>query len=179
MTKKILTLAMVLFVLCASVFAQTAYEITRGPEMPELGQKINGFTVEEIRGFDMFGATVYRFEHDKTGATVLYVANDDTNRTFEIAFRTPTEQDTGIPHVFEHSTLDGSAKYPSKALWFNLSYQTYNTYMNASTYPFMTIYPVASLSEDQLFTLLQPDAPRGQVNLRRGSLALCPQEPRG
>lgn len=153
MTKKILTLALLLFVLCASVLAQTAYEITHGPEMPELGQKINGFTVEEIRGFDMFGATVYRFEHDKTGATVLYVANEDTNRTFEIAFRTPTEQDTGIPHVFEHSTLDGSAKYPSKALWFNLSYQTYNTYMNASTYPFMTIYPVASLSEDQLFTL--------------------------
>ena len=153
MTKKILTLAMVLFVLCASVFAQTAYEISHGPQMPALGQKINGFTVEEIRDFDMFGAKIYRFEHDKTGATVLYVANEDTNRTFEIAFRTPTEQDTGIPHVFEHSTLDGSEKYPSKALWFNLSYQTYNTFMNASTYPFMTIYPVASLSEDQLFTL--------------------------
>ena len=84
---------------------------------------------------------------------MLYVANEDTNRFFDIGFRTPTEQDTGIPHVFEHSTLDGSRKFPSKELWFNLSFQTYNTYMNASTYPFMTIYPVSSLSEDQLLTL--------------------------
>ena len=153
MTKKILTLMVVFFVLCASVFAQTAYEITHDSDTPVLGQKINGFTVEEIRDFDMIGATVYRFVHDKTGAEVLYVANEDTNRTFVIGFRTPTETDSGIPHVFEHSTLDGSEKYPSKALWFNLSYQTYNTYMNASTYPFMTIYPVASLSEEQLYTL--------------------------
>ena len=153
MKKRILALMMVLFVLCSAVFAQSVYEVRDGQKIPMQGQNVNGFTVEEISDFDMIGATVYQFEHEKTGATVLYVANEDTNRTFVIGFRTPTENDTGIPHVFEHSTLDGSEKYPSKALWFNLSYQTYNTYMNASTYPFMTIYPVASLSEEQLFTL--------------------------
>ena len=153
MKKRILALMMVLFVLCSTVFAQSIYEVRDGQKIPMLGQNVNGFAVEEISDFDMIGATVYQFEHEKTGATVLYVANEDTNRTFLIGFRTPTENDTGIPHVFEHSTLDGSEKYPSKALWFNLSYQTYNTYMNASTYPFMTIYPVASLSEEQLFTL--------------------------
>lgn len=153
MKKRIIALMVVFFVLCSAVFAQSIYELKDGQKMPTQGLKTNGFTVEEISDFDMIGATVYRFVHDKTGATVLYVANEDTNRTFIIGFRTPTETDSGIPHVFEHATTDGSEKYPSKALWFNLSYQTYNTYMNASTYPFMTIYPIASLSEEQLYTL--------------------------
>jgi len=153
MTKKILAVLAVLLILVTSVFAQSMYEDMQKRGLPFEGQVINGFEVTRISAFDMIGADVIEFTHIKTGAKVLFFKNEDTNRTFEIAFRTPTETDTGIPHVFEHSTLDGSAKYPSKALWFNLSFQTYNTYMNASTYPFMTIYPVASLSEDQLFTL--------------------------
>ncbi len=152
MTKKILSITMVILIVCVSVFAQSIVESSQ-VQIPIKGMAINGFVVDEISDFDMIGATVYEFRHIKTGATVLYVANEDTNRTFDIIFRTPTETDTGIPHVFEHSTLDGSEKYPSKALWFNVSYQTYNTYMNAGTYPFMTHYPVASLSEDQLYTL--------------------------
>ena len=111
MKKKIITLLMVLFVLSSAVFAQSIYELKDGQKMPMEGLKTNGFTVEEISDFDMIGATVYRFEHDKTGATVLYVANEDTNRTFIIGFRTPTETDSGIPHVFEHATTDGSEKY--------------------------------------------------------------------
>ncbi|MBQ3696957.1 MAG: insulinase family protein [Spirochaetales bacterium] len=155
MTKKIMALLLAALLLCSSLFAQSIIEVKHEDEsgLPAVGTVINGFEVKEISDFDMLGAKVVRFEHIKTGATVLYVANEDTNRFFDIGFRTPTEQDTGIPHVFEHSTLDGSRKFPSKELWFNLSFQTYNTYMNASTYPFMTIYPVSSLSEDQLLTL--------------------------
>lgn len=115
-----------------------------------VGDIISGFEVKSVSRFEMIGADVILLEHVKTGAQVMYIANDDLNRTFDITFRTPTLDNRGIPHVFEHSTLDGSKKYPSKSLFFNLSYQTYNTYMNASTYNFMTTFPVASLSEDQL-----------------------------
>ena len=90
------------------------------------------------------------FEHERTGAKLMYIANNDTNRVFDLTFFTRAIDNTGLPHVFEHSTLDGSEKYPSKALFFNLSYQTYNTYMNAFTMPLLTSYPVASLSEEQL-----------------------------
>ena len=55
--------------------------------------------------------------------------------------------------MFEHSTLSGSEKYPSTGLWFNLAYQSYQTYMNAYTTDAMTSYPVASLSEEQLLAL--------------------------
>ena len=118
--------------------------------LPEIGETIHGFTAKEIREFPIVGAQVVRFEHEKTGAGFVYIANDDTNRVYDLTFLTDTVDNTGLPHVFEHSTLDGSKKYPSKALFFNLIYQTYNTYMNASTYDRMTTYPVASLSEEQL-----------------------------
>ncbi len=124
-----------------------------GPEtkaLPEVGDQVYGFTVKEIHAFPMLGAQIFRFEHDRTGAELFYIVNEDTNRIFDLTFFTETLDNTGVPHVFEHSTLDGSQKYPSKSLFFNLVYQTYNTYMNAQTSKKMTTYPVASLSEEQL-----------------------------
>ncbi len=117
----------------------------------QVGDVVHGFEVREITAFPLINADLTWFVHQKTGAELLYLANDDTNRVFELTFRTPAESDMGVPHVFEHATLGGSEKYPSKDLFFNLSYQTYNTYMNAATYSQMTTYPVASLSEDQLY----------------------------
>ena len=83
----------------------------------------------------------------------MYIANDDTNRAFQLTFLTRPLNDMGLPHVFEHATMYGSEKYPSKTMFFNASYQTYNTYMNAYTTDAMTCYPVASLSEAQLLKL--------------------------
>lgn len=109
-----------------------------------------GFILKEQSQFTLVNAQATLFEHEQTGALVLLLENEDTNRTFDISFRTPALNDTGVPHVFEHATLGGSKKYPSKSLFFNLSHQTYNTYMNAMTTDIMTTYPIASLSEDQL-----------------------------
>ena len=121
--------------------------------LPAVGDTVEGFTAKEIREFPLIGATQVLFEHNDTGARLLYIANDDINRVFHLAFATRAHDDKGLPHVFEHATLSGSDKYPSKTLFFNLSYQTYNTYMNANTHNFMTTYPVASLSEEQLLRL--------------------------
>ena len=132
------------------VLAETA-EAAAETALPQVGEVVHGFEVVEVTEFPLINADVVAFVHQKTGAELLYLANDDTNRVFEITFKTPAESDMGVPHVFEHATLGGSEKYPSKELFFNLSYQTYNTYMNAATYSHMTTYPVASLSEDQLF----------------------------
>lgn len=129
---------------------ETGDDLVPGSSAAGIGDEVNGFKVVGINRLDLINADLIVFEHEKTGARVMYIANDDTNRAFDITFRTPAINDSGIPHVFEHSTLDGSEKYPSKSLFFNLSYQTYNTYMNASTYNFMTTFPVASLSEAQL-----------------------------
>lgn len=84
---------------------------------------------------------------------MLWIANEDSNRVFQLTFRTRPSDDTGLPHVFEHATMFGSEKYPSKDLFFGLGYQTYQTYMNAYTTDACTGYPVASLSEKQLLAL--------------------------
>jgi len=110
----------------------------------------HGFTLKDTGSLDLIGARLELYEHNGTGAQVVFLLNEDINRVFEMTFRTPAEDDRGIPHVFEHSTLSGSRKYPAKSLFFNLSARTYNTYMNAGTYNFMTTYPVASMSEAQL-----------------------------
>lgn len=100
-----------------------------------------GFVLMEQSQFTLVNAAATLYEHEKTGALVLLLENEDTNRTFDISFRTPALNDTGVPHVFEHATLGGSKKYPSKSLFFNLSHQTYNTYMNAMTTDIMTPIP--------------------------------------
>ena len=121
--------------------------------LPAVGDTVEGFVVREIREYSLIGAQIVAFEHEKTGAKLLYVANSDTNRAFQLTFITRMADDKGLPHVFEHATLSGSDKYPSTSLWNNAAMQTYNTYMNAYTMDAMTSYPVASLSEAQLLKL--------------------------
>ncbi|QTE72456.1 insulinase family protein [Clostridiales bacterium FE2011] len=154
--KKLLSLllALALFVSVLPAIAEPAPADTdETVGLPAVGDVVEGFEVKEIRPFEMVGADLVLFEHQKTGAKLLYIANEDTNRAFQLTFPTRPIDNTGLPHVFEHSTLSGSAKYPSTGLWFNLIYQSYQTYMNAYTMDAMTSYPIASLSEEQLLAL--------------------------
>ncbi len=122
-------------------------------DLPSQGDTVSGFKVKSVRDFDYINSDIITFEHEKTGAKVLYCANDDINRAFNIAFKTPAINNSGITHIFEHSTLAGSEKYPSSTLWMKMSNQSYNTFMNAMTMQDTTIYPISSLSEEQLFQL--------------------------
>ena len=146
----LLALAMVLGTMAALAEAAETEETS---VLPAVGDVIEGFEVTEIRTFGLIGADLVLFEHQKTGAKLLYIANDDTNRAFQLGFPTRMENDKGIPHVFEHGTTSGSKKYPSTSLWMNVSMQTYNTYINAHTADATTWYPIASLSEAQLLKL--------------------------
>ena len=60
----------------------------------------------------------YLLSHKKTGARVIVFSNDDDNKAFYIGFRTPPEDETGVPHIIEHSVLCGSRKYPVKERFF-------------------------------------------------------------
>ena len=151
---------------------QTVRE-TDTPSIPQAGEVVNGFETMETRDFPAMNASVVRFVHQKTGAELYYIANDDTNRIFDLTFRTESPDDTGIPHVFEHAITDGSEKYPSRQLYYNLQYQTYNTYMNATTFDRCTTYPVGSMSEAQLLKLagLSPTDTSAPADFSRRSTA--------
>ena len=87
-------------------------------------------------------AKIYR--HIPTGAEILSMENDDENKCFGIAFRTPPSDSTGVAHILEHTVLCGSEKYPVKDPFVQLLKGSLQTFLNAFTYPDKTCYPVAS-----------------------------------
>ncbi|MDF1617064.1 insulinase family protein [Petrocella sp. FN5] len=93
-------------------------------------------------------------EHEKSGARIMVVKNDDENKTFNIIFRTPPKDDTGLPHILEHSVLCGSRKYPVKDPFVELAKGSLNTFLNAMTYPDKTMYPVASCNNQDFRNLV-------------------------
>lgn len=99
-------------------------------------------------------STAYIMFHKKTGAKVLLLKNDDENKVFNIGFRTPPADSTGLPHIMEHSVLCGSKKYPSKDPFIELAKGSLNTFLNAMTFPDKTVYPVASCNDKDFFNLL-------------------------
>ena len=130
-------------------------EAESAPALPQVGEVVHGFEVAELRDYPLMDATIVRFTHRQTGGELYYIANDDTNRAFDLTFFTEAIDNTGLPHVFEHATIQGSEKYPGEQMFFNLSYQTYNTFLNASTGQWDTNFPIASLSEAQLLKLAE------------------------
>lgn len=96
----------------------------------------------------------YLLRHDKSGARVMVLENDDENKVFNIAFRTPPADSTGVPHILEHSVLCGSRKFPLKDPFVELVKGSLNTFLNAMTYPDKTMYPVASCNDQDFRNLM-------------------------
>ena len=92
--------------------------------------------------------------HKKTGARVAIVANDDNNKVFSIGFRTPPANSTGVAHIIEHSVLCGSKNFPAKDPFVELAKGSLNTFLNAMTYPDKTVYPVASINDQDFKNLM-------------------------
>jgi Zn-dependent M16 (insulinase) family peptidase len=92
--------------------------------------------------------------HKKTGARVAIIANDDNNKVFSIGFRTPPANSTGVAHIIEHSVLCGSKNFPAKDPFIELAKGSLNTFLNAMTYPDKTVYPVASMNDQDFKNLM-------------------------
>lgn len=142
-------------------------------QLPELDSELFGFKVKAIYDYSMKNAKVVLFEHEKTGAKAFLISNDDEDKMAALGFNTLTYDNKGIPHVFEHACLGGSEKYPNANLFTEAVNRTYNTFINALTMQHATVYPIASLSDEQLFELYKfyldgvfnPNILRDQKNL--------------
>lgn len=140
---------LILMILAAAVLpvfagAPTEYEI------PAVGTEINGFKVTDVYHWESYATDVVKLEHEKTGSVLYWLANDNIDRSYMMGFNTPIYDNTGMPHVFEHATLGGSEKYPGANTFFEMTAKTSNTFLNALTGQFYTMYPMASTSEEQL-----------------------------
>lgn len=117
------------------------------------GQTLHGFTVLTAEGLPEIDGCAYTLSHDVSKAKLLYLENDDENKAFSIAFKTPPANDTGVFHILEHSVLCGSEKFPVKEPFVNLLKTSMQTFLNAMTFGDKTMYPVASTNDQDLINL--------------------------
>ena len=114
----------------------------------------HGFTLIREESMREVGGAVRLWKHEKTGAELLSVCNDDENKSFGVAFRTPPKDSTGVAHILEHSVLCGSDKYPVKEPFVELLKSSLQTFLNALTFPDKTCYPVASCNLQDFYNLM-------------------------
>jgi Zn-dependent M16 (insulinase) family peptidase len=117
-------------------------------------QQNYGFTLIRDEFIEEYRTRALLYRHDKTGAELLSMINDDENKVFGITFRTPPEDSTGVAHILEHSVLCGSRKFPVKEPFVELLKGSLQTFLNAFTYPDKTCYPVASQNLKDFYNLV-------------------------
>ncbi|MCH5267324.1 MAG: insulinase family protein [Lachnospiraceae bacterium] len=116
--------------------------------IPEAYTLDKGEYVKELESFALV------LKHKLSGARVLILSNEDDNKVFSIGFRTPPMDSTGVPHIIEHTVLCGSKHFPAKDPFVELVKGSLNTFLNATTYPDKTLYPVASCNDKDFQNLM-------------------------
>ncbi len=117
-------------------------------------EQLQAYTLIEKREIRDLNSVSYLLRHNKTGARVALLSNDDENKVFYIGFRTPPKDSTGVAHIIEHTVLCGSYKFPVKDPFIELAKGSLNTFLNAMTYPDKTVYPVASCNDKDFQNLM-------------------------
>lgn len=117
-------------------------------ELSELYQLVQKQTIDDIQ------TEGYLLRHKKSGARIMLLKNEDDNKVFNIAFRTPPADSTGVAHILEHSVLCGSREFPLKDPFVELVKGSLNTFLNAMTYPDKTMYPIASCNDQDFQNLM-------------------------
>ncbi len=115
--------------------------------------KKSGFSIQRSEAVPEIGGQAHLMVHEVSGAKLLFLENDDVDKSFSITFTTPAADDTGVFHILEHSVLCGSDKFPVKEPFVNLLKGSMQTFLNAMTFPDKTMYPVASTNMADLMNL--------------------------
>uniref|UniRef100_A0A8C6R7D3 Presequence protease, mitochondrial n=1 Tax=Nannospalax galili TaxID=1026970 RepID=A0A8C6R7D3_NANGA len=120
----------------------------------KVGEKIHGFTVNQVTSVPELFLTAVKLSHDSTGARYLHLAREDKNNLFSVQFRTTPMDSTGVPHVLEHTVLCGSQKYPCRDPFFKMLNRSLSTFMNAFTASDYTMYPFSTQNPKDFQNLL-------------------------
>ncbi|KAK3940714.1 mitochondrial presequence protease [Diplogelasinospora grovesii] len=128
--------------------------VTELSQLPKPGDKLHGFTLLRTKHVPELELTALHLQHDKTGAEHLHIARDDSNNVFSIGFKTNPPDDTGVPHILEHTTLCGSEKYPIRDPFFKMLPRTLSNFMNAFTASDHTFYPFATTNSQDFKNLM-------------------------
>lgn len=122
--------------------------MNRITHIPESYAVLDKTYIEELE------SDAWLLKHKKSGARIAVLSNEDNNKVFHVAFRTPPKDSTGVAHILEHSVLCGSEKFPVKDPFVELVKGSLNTFLNAMTYADKTVYPVASCNDADFQNLM-------------------------
>ena len=117
-------------------------------------ERFPGYTTLRTEPCPEQHGTLTVLTHDMSGATVLLVENEDSNKAFGIGFGTFPSDDTGVFHILEHSVLAGSEKYPVTSPFLQLLKSSMASFLNAMTFPDKTVYPFATPNETDFKNLM-------------------------
>lgn len=119
------------------------------------GETLFGFEVQRVVPIERMKITAINLTHSASGARLLHLAADDPENMFAVALRTPPPDDTGLPHILEHSVLNGSQRYPVRDPFVELLKTSMATFLNAMTYNDRTVYPCSSMNPKDFHNLMR------------------------
>ncbi|OZV10626.1 hypothetical protein CIW83_19365, partial [Tissierella sp. P1] len=150
--QKPIALILLAVLLSTFLFSNMSYAETKNLRV---GETYFGFKLIEQKHLKELDSVGRIFQHEKSGARLLQIENDDENKAFSISFRTPVENNKGIPHILEHVLLNGgSEKFPVRNLFFEIVKGTLTKNLNGLTYPDRTTYPFSSMNDKEFNDLL-------------------------
>jgi Zn-dependent M16 (insulinase) family peptidase len=119
----------------------------------------SGFEIIEVVDLPDFGANGIWAKHQKSGAEVFHILNDNEDNFFAFVFVTPPKDSTGAAHILEHMVFCGSESYPLKQPINVLEQSALHNYFRshypgANTYADKTIYSCCSENEKEYFNFM-------------------------
>ena len=73
----------------------------------------HGFELLRDEQIDELQTRARLYRHVRTGAELLSLENDDENKSFGVAFRTPPGDSTGVAHI-----LEPPPTWPTSTTWW-------------------------------------------------------------
>lgn len=112
-----------------------------------VGQTLHGFEIKRVLPVPELSLTAVDFVHNRTGSNHLHIDRDDNNNVFSVGFKTNPPNNTGVPHILEHTTLCGSHKYPVRDPFFKMLNRSLANFMNAMTGHDYTFFPFSTTND--------------------------------
>jgi Zn-dependent M16 (insulinase) family peptidase len=120
----------------------------------DLKDNVLGFRVLKTVELTDIHSHFYELIHTDTGARYIHIANNDTENTFAVAFKTVPTDSTGVAHILEHTVLCGSKKFPVRDPFFSMLKRGLSTFMNAFTASDWTMYPFSTQNRKDFYNLM-------------------------
>ncbi|RCK57674.1 Mitochondrial presequence protease [Candida viswanathii] len=120
-----------------------------------IGLQLHGYEIMQATPIPEFSLVAVSLKHLNSGSSHLHLdSSNDSNNVFLIAFKTNPPDNTGVPHILEHTTLCGSSKYPVRDPFFKMTNRSLSNFMNAMTGHDYTFYPFATTNAKDFENLM-------------------------